>query len=72
MNTVAEEIVRYLEEHPDAADTVEGIRQWWLPRLRLQEANAQIEGAIDELVERGIVVRESLPDGRVVVRHTAA
>lgn len=69
MNTIAEEIARYLSEHPDAADSLDGIRQWWLPRLRLQEAIAQIEEALEELVERGVVVRQDMPDGTVVYRR---
>jgi hypothetical protein len=27
---IAREILRYLEHHPDAKDTLEGITQWWL------------------------------------------
>jgi hypothetical protein len=69
VNTIAEEIARYLRDHPDAADSLEGIRQWWLPRLRLQEAPAQIEGALAELVEKGLVVRQSMPDGTVLYRR---
>jgi hypothetical protein len=69
VNTVAEEIARYLREHPDAADSFEGIRQWWLPRVRFQEATAQIEAALEELLEHGIVVRQVMPDGTILYRR---
>ena len=69
VNTIAEEIARYLREHPDAADSFEGIRQWWLPRVRFQEATADIEGALEELLERGIVVRQVMPDGKILYRR---
>ena len=69
VNTIAEEIARYLREHPDAADSLDGIRQWWLPRVRLQEATAQVEGALEELLGRGVVVRQVMPDGTVLYRR---
>jgi hypothetical protein len=28
------EIVRYLLDHQDARDTIEGIEKWWLPRTK--------------------------------------
>lgn len=71
MNQIAEEIARYLGQHPDAADSLEGIRQWWLPRLRLQEATAEIEAALEDLVRHGVVVRLAMPDGTVVYRRAA-
>lgn len=69
VNTTAEEIARYLREHPNAADSLEGIRQWWLLRLRVQEATAQIEEALEELLDRGVVVRQVMPDGSVLYRR---
>lgn len=69
VNPIAEDIARYLQAHPDAADSVEGIRQWWLPRVRLEEATAQIEGALEELLERGVVVRQVMPDGTILFRR---
>lgn len=69
MNNIANEIARYLRDHPDAADSLDGIRQWWLPRLRLQEASAQVEEAVQELLARGEVERQILPDGTVLYRR---
>ena len=69
MNTIAEEIPRYLRDHPDAADSFEGIRQWWLPRVRFEEATASIEKALQELLERGVVVRQVMPDGTTIDRR---
>jgi hypothetical protein len=30
VEAIASEIIEYLRSHPDAADTAEGITQWWL------------------------------------------
>ena len=69
MNNIADEIARYLRDHPEAADSLDGIRQWWLPRIRLHEANAQIEEAVQELLDRGVIVRQVIPDGTVLYRR---
>ena len=53
---------RYLEAHPNAFDTAEGIRMWWLAGL--EPAPATVQAALDHLVERGIAVERPLPDGR--------
>ncbi|HZF20340.1 MAG TPA: hypothetical protein VE008_11610 [Burkholderiales bacterium] len=66
IDTLAREVATYLSKHPDAADTVDGISRWWLARVRVEEATANVRQALDVLVERGVVVERRLPDGRVV------
>ena len=47
-------ILRYLDDHPDAADTVDGITQWWIPEhcradqrtVRLALARLEAQGAV--------------------------
>ena len=54
----------YLEEHPEAADSLEGIRQWWLPdRLRDAVLDEDLEMAIAQLIASGEIQRNTLPDG---------
>jgi hypothetical protein len=48
-----EEILAYLRGHPAAADTVDGIIEWWLPRQRHETAKAAIQRALDDLVAEG-------------------
>lgn len=50
-----QEIVEYLHAHPSAADTVDGIIQWWLIHQRYETARDVIERALDDLVEQGII-----------------
>jgi len=59
-------IARYCAEHPNAADTVDGVRRWWLadPARSLGE----IEAALDSLVERGLLDIRRLPDGTAIYR----
>jgi hypothetical protein len=67
--TVAEEIVRYLLAHPDAADTVEGAARWWLGR---EPSDVAVERGMLLLVGQGLVERHLLPDGTTVFRSGAA
>ena len=65
---VAREIERYLRNHREAADTVEGIAKWWLQRQRFEDAMETVESALEILVDRGLVERVMLPDNLVVYR----
>ena len=63
---LSDEILRYLRAHPQAADTVDGIVEWWLPRQRHDEAVDQVQLVLDELVARGLVEKITLVDGTVL------
>ncbi len=52
---LADEILRYLVEHPEAQDTVEGIADWWLTERRVRQAIADVEAALGRLVDQGLV-----------------
>jgi len=61
---MARAILHYLQVHPHAKDTLEGIAQWWLLREWTEQRFHQIEGSIAQLVSSGLVVerkREGSP-----------
>jgi hypothetical protein len=64
--TLARGIEHYLKQHPNAADSLEGIQHWWLFRHRYAEDTLQVERALERLIAEGVVVRRILPDGRAV------
>ena len=66
---LSDEILSYLRAHPQAADTVDGIVEWWLPRQRHDEAVDRVQHALDELVARGLVDKIVLTpvDGKVEI-----
>jgi len=49
---VAQSIIEYVKENPDAKDTAEGIAKWWV-----QEDQAIVERALEYLVLRKQVLR---------------
>lgn len=60
---LANQILAYLDEHPDAADTLEGVVDWWLIRTRYLRGLSQVQATLDLLVERGQVVEMVNTDG---------
>jgi len=72
VQAIAETIQEYLERSPDAADSAEGIRRWWLPAGLAQEPPEVIEEALDRLVDSGVIRRQPLPDGRVLYAKRGA
>jgi len=61
-----EAILRYLAASPRAADTVEGVVNWWLPRQRYHDTYEAIEKILGELAAEGRVVKTRLPDNKVI------
>lgn len=49
-------ILRYLEQNPNAADTIEGILEWWLPRQSIYDEEKVVEQALDRLVKQNLIV----------------
>ena len=63
---VANEIQDYLEDHPNAADTLEGITKWWLSRKRIEEAAVVISEALAILERQGRVTKTVSVDGKEI------
>lgn len=67
-----EEILRYLADHPDAADTCEGIETWWLGGERVGICGDELRQALEALIRRRVLMREVLPGGAVIYRGAQA
>ena len=61
---IEERILRYFADHPHAADTAEGIHQWWLGDL--VASLDDVEAALQRLVDAGAIVARTLGDGSIV------
>jgi hypothetical protein len=69
---LAQEIEAYLAAHPDAADTMDGIARWWLPRQRLEDAMHKIEQALAYLAAHGRIGTRRLGSGEQVFTKRSA
>ena len=52
---VAQSILAYLAEHPQAMDSVEGIAQWWIMRQQIRVNVMKLTQVLRQLVESGLV-----------------
>ncbi len=69
---VAETIFRYLAAHPDACDSMPGIRDWWLVRQRIEDAERDVVAALRYLVDAGKLEARAGPGGVTVYRARRA
>ncbi len=67
---VAEEIQHYLHSRSNAADTAEGIAQWWIMRQRLHEEKQKVERALEYLSRTQLICKRQLCDGSIVYTAT--
>jgi Fe2+ or Zn2+ uptake regulation protein len=69
LSEIKSEVLGYLEEHPDAADSVEAIQQWWLLQRVSRFSHERIQKVLDQLVEAHLVERLRLSDGHEVYKR---
>ena len=63
---VVRKLIEYWLEHPNAADTAEGICRWWLSDVTASEQ--LVNDALAWLAQRDVVVVREAADGRVRYR----
>lgn len=64
-------ITDYFAKYPDAADSIDGIRQWWLGQLGLVRSTQQVREALDALCERQSVARTINQSGGIIYSSTS-
>ena len=65
---IAEEIRTYLADHPNAADTLDGIAKWWFLDRAVQFQFDQVKQALDALVAKGLVTEQKGSDSTILYR----
>jgi hypothetical protein len=69
VEALAREIQAYLDQHPAAADTLEGILAWWIARQRMAESADEVQQALDYLVSQQRIQAHHRQGGTVVYRR---
>lgn len=65
-STLCQGILHYLQDHPAAADSLEGIASWWLSPAEFSVTTEAVQAALDHLVAGHRIARIDLADGRVL------
>ena len=58
----------YLDRNPNAQDTLAGISQWWLTKLRTKPRAATVKDALEELVREGLLTEHKGKDAQISYR----
>lgn len=67
-NEIARDILAFLVDNPDAQDTLEGIIQWWLLEQQIKYQTKLVKEAIEELVEKGLVLKNETLNSHIHYR----
>lgn len=68
---IALRVLRYLDENPQASDTLEGILHWWLLDRIIVEEEEAVKQALTQLVERNLIIAAQTTDARLHYRLNA-
>lgn len=60
------QILRYLIDHPDAKDTIEGILKWWLAKNWTEVSDEEVKKCLDLLVLKGWVTKRQTTRAQIV------
>jgi hypothetical protein len=62
----ADQIECYLKNHPNAADTIEGITKWWLPGLEIEVSSLIVQQALNYLDSKSVIKSNANLGGNIV------
>ncbi len=68
ITSAASAITRYLAEHPNSADTLDGVIAWWLSRQRIKDSTQVVRSALEQLALGGLISKESQSGGQTIYR----
>lgn len=66
---IRKEILRYMQTHPDAADSLNGIVNWWLSSKYSAEDMKKVEGVLEQLIKDGLVKKVVLIDKTILYKR---
>jgi len=66
IQTIADEIIRYLRVHENAADTLEGVQGWWLTIQRIEESKQKVAAALDYLCKHDLITARNIAGGKTI------
>lgn len=66
VNTIAGEIMAYLQKRPMASDSLDGIIHWWLIQQSIQKNKKMVEQALEQLEQQGKIAKKINPNRETV------
>jgi len=69
---IADQIDFYLKNHPNAADTIEGITKWWLSGQGIEVSSLIVQQALNHLGSKSVVKCNASLSGNKVYSSSKA
>ena len=66
--TLSRQILDYLQKHPEAGDTLEGIASWWLEQQRIEQLVEEVAEALELLEKKGDIKTFKTISGNTVFK----
>ncbi|TXI19273.1 MAG: hypothetical protein E6Q62_04570 [Nitrosomonas sp.] len=66
---IRKEILQYMQTHPDAADSLNGIVNWWLSNKYNAEDMKKVEYVLEQLINDGLVKKVALIDKTIIYKR---
>ena len=63
---VIQAVLRYLIKNPDAKDTIEGVRRWWLAEDYREQRQEELDKTLDFLVSKGWLTIRTTPQQKKI------
>ncbi|HEV2863886.1 MAG TPA: hypothetical protein VGX48_23020 [Pyrinomonadaceae bacterium] len=60
------QILKYLQAHPEAGDTLEGIAGWWLMQQRVEDSVRVVSKVLEQLKADGVIVERHTRGGKSI------
>jgi hypothetical protein len=70
LSPLARQILRYLRDHPQAEDTIEGIMVWWISERAIKLWLPEARKSLTALVSQGYLAKNTGADGQTFYRAT--
>jgi hypothetical protein len=68
VEALSRQILDYLQKHPKAGDTLEGIATWWLEQQRIEQLVEDVAEALELLVKKSVIIAQKKPDGNTIYK----
>ncbi len=63
-----QQLLRYMVQHPEAMDTIEGIREWWLRGISQTVSDEMLVMAIKQVESKGWLIRRDMAMSKALYR----
>ena len=70
VENIAKLIKSYIESHPNASDSIEGITKWWIPAIHECNQTEHVLLAVDILINKSVLKSVTSNNGQIIYKKS--